>query len=131
MIIENTHYGKRIKVWNDGYSEDWSYHIRNVKTLNSDFERQHPIIDELAKREAKLERKLLLLLFSMENMFREAYAYEERTGNYDSFDKWEKKHNVEFNRYYHDQIHYLIDEIDGISMEYCNRATEDGYSWCF
>lgn len=131
MIVEKTNYGKRIKVWNDGYSDDWTYRIRNVKSLNADFERKHPIIDKLAEREAKLERKLLILLYSMENMLRDTFAYEERTGKYDYFDKWEQKNRLDFNRYYHDRIRELIEEIDGISQEYCWHATEDGYGWCF
>lgn len=127
MIIEKTNYGKRVKVWNDGYSDDWTYEIRNVKVLNSTFERQHPIIEELAEREAKVERKLLLLLFSMENFFRAVYATE----SYELFDKWEDHNRMDFNEWYHHQTHALIDEIDGISSTYCYHATADGYGWCF
>lgn len=129
MIIENTNYGKLVKVWNDGYSDDWSYQIRNVKVLNGWLDEQHPIIEKLAKREAKLERKLLLLLNSMENFFLACYKYEQETGKYDYFAKWEEKHKVDFNRHYHDQIHDLIEEIDGISREYCYYASRDGYCY--
>ncbi len=139
MIIEKTNYGKKIKVWNDlyldegngGYSKEWSYSIRNVRPLNDLFERLHPSIDELEVEEKKLERKLLLLLFSMENVFRAAYEHTLRTGNYDYIFLWEEKNRLEFNRYYHDQIHDLIDAINGISLQYTFNAGNDGYGWCF
>lgn len=127
MIIEKTKYGKRIKVWNDGYSEEWSYQIRNVRVLNGWFEEVHPCIQELEEREAKAERKLMLLLYSMENVFRQAYASNIR----DVFERWEYHNRMDFNRWYHDQVRELIDEINDICQEYCSRASKDGYGWCF
>lgn len=139
MIIEKKPYGKAVKVWNkwgsvdssDGYSEDWTYTFRNVRPLNEWHERLHPSIDELEAEEKKLERKLLLLLFSMENVFRDACDYEARTGESDYMFQWEEKNRLEFNRYYHDQIHDLIDAIDCISLQYTINAGADGYGWSF
>lgn len=127
MIIEKTNYGKLVKVWNDGYPEEWNYQIRNVKVLNGWFDEQHPQMDVLAAREAKIERKLILLLFSMENVFRQVYDSD----NYDVIDTWEAHNRMNFNEWYHDQIRELIDEIDGISSEYCDLALRDGYGWCY
>ncbi len=127
MIIEKTNYGKLVKVWNDGYPDEWGYQIRNVKVLNGWFDEQHPQMDVLAAREAKIERKLILLLFSMENVFRQVYASD----NYDIFRTWEDHNRMNFNEWYHDQIQELIEEIDGISSEYCDLALRDGYGWCY
>lgn len=139
MKIEKKPYGKAVKVWNkwgapdssDGYSDDWTYTFRNVRPLNEWMERLHPCIDELEVEEKRLERKLLLLLFSMENVFRAVCEHEERTGKCDYMFLWEKKNRLDFNRYYHDQIHDLIEEIDNISLVYTIKAGNDGYGWCF
>jgi hypothetical protein len=127
IITNNPRFGKEVKVWNDGYSNDWTYHIRNVKVLNSLFDEVHPKLQELADREARIERKLLLLLFSMENVFRMVYTSDD----YSIFDRWESHNRMNFNRWYHDQIHDLIDEINKISMEYADLAFRDGYGYCF
>lgn len=127
MIIENTNYGKCIRIWNDGYSDEWAYHIKNVKVLNGCYSEIHPCIQELSKRESKIERKLVLLLFSMENVFRLAYSSKTQ----DVFDCWENHNRMEFNCWYHDQINELIDEINSISQEYCIIARNDGYGWCY
>ena len=46
-------------------------------------------------------------------------------------ERWEKHNRLSFNEWFHDQILELIEQIDGISEEYCIHATEDGYGWSY
>lgn len=125
MRIEVTPWGKRIFIINA--ASESSYEIRNVRSLNEWHTRLHPCIDELEKREYKLERKLLILLHQLENCLRE--IYEEPAGVF--IEVWETHNRMSFNEWFHDQARTLIEEIDGIAEEYCIKASEDGYGWSF
>lgn len=121
MRIEVTPWGKRI--WIKNAVDESSYEIRNVRPLNEWHVRLHPCIDELEAREKKLERRLLILLHQLERCIEDAYA--EPCGVF--VERWEKHNRLSFNEWFHDQILELIEQIDGISEEYCIHATEDGY----
>lgn len=133
MIVEKTTYGKSVKIWNDGYSDDWAYHIRNVKVLNSCFDKEdlHPLLDNLSKQEAKNEKRLLKRMQDMEDVFRKAYSSPYSKGNINAFEEWEVKHGKDFNEWFHDGIRNMVDEIDEISRTYVYYATRDGYPYCF
>lgn len=125
MRIEATHWGKRILIRN--YNSESSYEIRNVRPLNELHARLHPCIDELEQIEKKFERKLLILLFQLENCLRG--IYDEPAGAF--IERWENHNRMSFNVWFNDQIRQLIEDIDGISEEYCIHATEDGYGWSY
>ena len=122
MRIEVTPWGKRI--WIRNAADESFYEIRNVRPLNEWHARLHPCIDELEAREKKLERRLLILL---QRCIEDAYA--EPCGMF--VERWEKHNRLSFNEWFHDQIRELIEQIDGISEEYCIHATEDGYGWSY
>lgn len=65
MRIEKTNWGKRIFIKNA--DDESKYEIRNVRSLNDWLARIHPCMDELDAREKKIERRLLILLFQLEN----------------------------------------------------------------
>jgi len=125
MRIEVTPWGKRI--WIRNAADESFYEIRNVRPLNEWYARLHPCIDELEAREKKLERRLLILLHQLERCIEDAYA--EPCGMF--VERWEKHNRLSFNEWFHDQIRELIEQIDGISEEYCIHATEDGYGWSY
>jgi len=125
MRIEVTPWGKRI--WIRNAADESFYEIRNVRPLNEWHARLHPCIDELEAREKKLERRLLILLHQFERCIEDAYA--EPCGMF--VERWEKHNRLSFNEWFHDQIRELIEQIDGISEEYCIHATEDGYGWSY
>lgn len=125
MRIEKTDWGKRIFIKN-AYDES-KYEIRNVRPLNDWHARIHPCIDELEAREKKIERRLLILLFQLENCLKAIYS--EPCGSF--IERWEVHNRLSFNEWFHDQARELIEAIDGISEEYCINATNDGYGWSF
>ena len=125
MRIEATPWGNRI--WIKNAADERSYEIRNVRPLNEWHARLHPCIDDLEDREKKLERRLLILLHQLERCIEDAYA--EPCGVF--IERWEKHNHLSFNEWFHDQIRELIEQIDGISEEYCIHATEDGYGWSY
>ncbi len=125
MRIEATPWGKRI--WIKNAVDESSYEIRNVRPLNELHARLHPCIYELEAREKKLERRLLILLHQLERCIKDIYA--EPCGVF--VERWEKHNRLSFNEWFHDQIRELIEQIDGISEEYCIHATEDGYGWSY
>lgn len=125
MRIEATPWGKRI--WIKNAADESSYEIRNVRPLNEWHARLHPCIDELEAREKKLERRLLILLHQLERCIEDAYAEPCEV----FVKRWEKHNRLSFNEWFHDQILELIEQIDGISEEYCIHATEDGYGWSY
>lgn len=71
MIIQKTNFGIRVIIPETDSNSEFVYNLRQVKTLNESISKKHPIIDELAEREAIITRKFLLRVFSMENVFKE------------------------------------------------------------
>lgn len=125
MRLEVQPWGKRIVIKNAD-SEN-AYEIRNVRSLNEWHARIHPCMDELEYREKKLERRLIILLHQLEHCLSEMYS--EPHGVF--LERWETHNRLSFNEWFHDQIRQLIDDIDGVSEEYCIHATEDGYGWTY
>ncbi len=125
MRIEKTDWGKKIFIKNDDFEQEYS--IRNVRQLNSWLSRIHPCMDELEAREKVIERKLLILLFQLENCLKALYA----DPGFDFIERWEVRNRLMFNEWFSDQIEELINAIDGISGEYCIIAGRDGYGWCY
>lgn len=127
MIVNKTKYGIEVIIPESPANDEFRYRLRQVKTLNSCFSKHHPMIDELAKEEAILTRKFLIRAYSMENVFKEW----TRKGNYK---EWEVRNRMDFNRYYHDELRDLEENIQSISYKYSSYCTEGypnhKYSYC-
>jgi hypothetical protein len=127
MVINKTHYGIEVIIPETDASCEFRFSLRQVKTLNSCFSRHHPIIEELAKEEAKLTRKFLIRAHSMENVFKE-WAVKR------NYQEWEKHNKMDFNEYFHDELGDLEDKIQGISYRYWDYCKRDypyhKYSCC-
>ena len=111
MIIQKTNFGIRVIIPETDSNSEFVYNLRQVKTLNESISKKHPIIDELAEREAIITRKFLLRVFSMENVFKE-WATKR------NYLEWDKHNRMDFNHYYHDELREMEEAINGISFIY-------------
>lgn len=127
MIINRTNYGIEVIIPESSANSEFIYRLRQVKTLNSSFNRHHPMIEELAKEEEILTRKFLLRVHSMENVFNE-WAVKR------NYQEWETHNRMDFNVYYHDELRDLEEKIQGISYRYADYCSEGypyhKYSYC-
>lgn len=122
MVIEKTNWGEIITIPETECSSEFKYYIRSVRRINDDCKYEQALINELEQKEQKARRKLILLAFSMENVFKsipkDAQCYW--------WEKWEAK-NGDFNALYHDRLHELEDEVNSYSFQYANRSK---HGWC-
>lgn len=124
MKITATKYGKDVAIAT--LCDPLHYQVRNVRVLNSCFSRLHPCIAELEKREKKIERKLLLRMFAMENLIQQSIKSDDLY----LIERWEEHNKADFNIFFHDAIRKMIESIDDISMEYATIAFRTGYPYC-
>lgn len=122
MKIEKTDFGKRVYIKNGNFV--WKYTFLNVKVVNASCKRQHPIIEMLAKEERKTERKLLILLHSLE---RSLELYHSSPNKDEWFDEFKRRNRLNFYKWYHSQIDDLIFKIKSYSEKYSVIAQRDGY----
>ena len=120
MKIENTNYGKRVTIEETPNNSEFVYEWRNVRTINGNNPKEQELINELEKGEKKAERKLMILIFSLDNFFKTATSGKE-------CDNWEKNNRMNFNEYYHDQIKTLQEQVNDFSFEYANKSR---HGWC-
>ena len=69
MLVESTNYGLKITIPETGHNSEFVYQVRQVRTLNNNDPREQKLFAELEKGEKTATRRLLLLLWSMENFF--------------------------------------------------------------
>lgn len=132
MQIINTSYGNKIIIPERNWNSEFIYKVRRVKILNQDLD-QHPDIEKLSKEEERLYRKLVLLVFSMDNFFKQVEQVQETKGSKEVsrlFDTWEAHNKKGWNEYFHDGIRFLEEEVNNISFEYADIAREKGFSYC-
>lgn len=125
MNIEKTNFGLRVVIPENKFNSEFTYNLRQVKTLNAGFT-WHPSIHSLSAKEQIITRKFLLLAYSLENFFRSIKSYHD-------FNIWEQHNKANFNEFYHDTLRDLEEEITGISLQYCNNCTQNwpkGFSCC-
>lgn len=120
MKIEKTAYGKRITIPATSNNSEFVYDLRNVRTINRNNPHEQPLLNELERGERIAERRLVILLYSMENFFRTA-------NNAKSYNQWEQHNRMDWNEYYHDQIRTLAEEVNNYSFEYAERSR---HGWC-
>lgn len=118
-------WGEQVVVPETDINSEFTYKWRRVKWINKHGESQtDPCIEALAEKEIPLRRKLMILIHSMENVFKEAARREHP---YMFFNEWERKNRMDFNEWFHDQIRDLKEELDGCSFEYARKSE---YGWC-
>lgn len=132
MQIIETLYGNEIIIPKRKWNSEFTYQVRRVKVLNKDLE-QHPAIEKLSQKEARIYRKLVLLVFSMDNFFKQVEQIQRTKGSKEAsrlFDTWEEHNKMDWNEYFHDGIRFLEEEVNNISFKYADIARVCGYSYC-
>lgn len=132
MQIIETPYGNEIIIPERSWNSEFTYKVRRVKVINK-FERQHPDIEILAKREEKYFRKLAILAFSMDNFFKKLEQTFKEKGQKEAsklFDTWEEHNRMDWNEYFHGNLRQLEEEVNAFSFTYADIAWENGYSYC-
>ena len=125
MKIEMTPWGRIITVPETSGNSEFSYRLREVRKINNNEPHEQELINRLEIPEQKAIRKLTILLFSMENFFKQ--TAEDRKRKCDVFQAWEERNRMDWNEWYHIQADLLEDEINGYSFEYaCNSK----HGWC-
>lgn len=125
MIRKKHWWGEEAVIPETEANSEFTFKWRRVKWINKYGEHNtDPCIEELAEKEIPLRRKLLILIHSMENFFKELEKTDRKR---DLFDEWERKNRMDFNEWFHDQSRRLQEELDGCSFEYARRSE---YGWC-
>ena len=125
MIRKKHWWGEEVIIPETETNSEFTFKWRRVKWINEYGKHEtDPCIEELAKKEIPIRRKLLLLIQSMEFFFKELGKAEKK---YALFEEWERKNRMDFNEWFHDQIRRLQEELDGCSFEYAYRSQ---YGWC-
>lgn len=131
MLVERTNYGLKITIPETGHNSEFTYQVRQVRTLNNNDPREQKLLAELEKGEKTATRRLLLLLWSMENFFNTLpndWAGWWGVNDRSPFEIWEQKNRLDFNEYYHTGARLLIEQIDGFSLTYCDKSR---HGWCY
>lgn len=132
MQIIKTSYGNEIIIPERKWNSEFTYQVRRVKVLNKELE-QHPAIEKLSQKEARIYRKLVLLVFSMDNFFKKLEQTLKEKGQKEAsklFDIWEEHNKMDWNEYFHGNLRQLEDEVNDISFKYADIARGNGYSYC-
>lgn len=124
MIVKKTNYGLEVTIpeQRDEYGQllnsQFTYWLRQVRTINDNDPEEQPLIDRLEKDEKKLTDEFLKLAEEMEKLFTQLRTRED-------WEEWEKEYG-DFNRLYHDRLDNLAYQINGISFRYADESTH-GY----
>lgn len=125
MKIQKTSWGRIITVPETPGNSEFSYHLREVRKINNNEPNEQELINRLEIPEQKAIRKLTILLFSMENFFKQ--TAEDRKRRCDVFQIWEERNRIDWNEWYHTQADALEEEINGYSFEYADKSK---HGWC-
>lgn len=124
MKTEHTNYGLKVTLPATEHTSEFVYQIRLVRTLNKDIPEEEKLIARLEKREKPILRKLMRRIRSMWIFF----SSIKNPGPGGDFDKWESSHGIEWNKYFHDAIDDMIEKLNGICKEFCEKS-QHGWSY--
>ena len=125
MKIEITSWGRIITIPETSVNSEFSFRLREVRKINNNEPHEQELINRLEVSEQKAIRKLTILLFSMENFFKQIAGDQKKECNV--FQTWEERNGMDWNEWYHRQADALEEEINGYSFEY---ADESKHGWC-
>ena len=125
MKTEITSWARIITIPETSVNSEFSFRLREVRKINSNEPHEQELINRLEVSEQKAIRKLTILLFSMENFFKQ--VAEERNKESDVFKTWEERNGMDWNEWYHRQADALEEEINGCSFEYADKSK---HGWC-
>ena len=125
MKIEITSWGRIITIPETSVNSEFSFRLREVRKINNNEPREQELINRLEVSEQKAIRRLTILLFSMENFFKQ--IAKDRKGDCNAFHIWEERNGMDWNEWYHRQADALEEEINGYSFEYADKSK---HGWC-
>ena len=125
MKIESTSWGRIITIPETQVNSEFSFRLREVRKINNNEPREQELINRLELSEQKAIRRLTILLFSMENFFKQIAKDKKRGCNV--FQTWEERNGMDWNEWYHRQADALEEEINGYSFEYADKSK---HGWC-
>ena len=125
MKIEITSWGRIITIPETSVNSEFSFRLREVRKINNNEPREQELINRLEVSEQKAIHRLTILLFSMENFFKQ--IAEEKNKESDVFKTWEERNGMDWNEWYHRQADALEEEINGCSFEYADKSK---HGWC-
>ena len=125
MKIEITSWGRIITIPETSVNSEFSFRLREVRKINNNEPHEQELINRLEVSEKKAIRKLTILLFSMENFFKQIAKDKKRVCNV--FQTWEERNRMDWNEWYHRQADALEEEINGYSFEYADKSK---HGWC-
>lgn len=99
-------------------NSEFSYPLRQVRTINDNDPDEQPLINALEKREKRDTAKFLKLAKEMEQLFKQLRTPAD-------WQAWEDAHG-DFNRLYHDRLDELSEKINGYSFTYAEHS-KHGY----
>lgn len=117
MEITRTTWGEIVTIPATENNTDFSYDLRSVRRINNNDPEEQELLAELEPKEQRARRKFLILAHSMEQFFRTL-----SDGSCRHFDEWEKKNKMDWNEWYHWQLHDLEEEVNSFSFEYARRS---------
>lgn len=124
MDITKTNYGLLVTIPEqhdtngDLLNSEFTYQLRQVRTINDNDPDEQPLINALEKGEKRDTAKFLKLAGEMEQLFKQLKTRED-------WQAWEDEHG-DFNRLYHDRIDELAEKINGYSFTYAEHS-KHGY----
>ena len=125
MKIETTSWGRIITIPETSVNSEFSFRLREVRKINNNEPREQELINHLEVSEQKAIRRLTILLFSMENFFKQIAKDKKRGCNV--FQTWEERNRMDWNEWYHRQADALEEEVNGYSFEYAGKSK---HGWC-
>lgn len=120
MIVKKTGYGLEVTIpeQRDEYGQllnsQFTYCLRQVRTINQNDPNEQPLIDRLEKDEKELTDEFLKLAEKMEKLFTQLRTRED-------WEEWEKEHG-DFNILYHDRLDNLAYRINNFSFLYADQS---------
>jgi hypothetical protein len=124
MEIKKTNWGEIVTIPETEINSEFTYHLRSVRRINNNNPYEQELINELEPKEKKARRKFLILAKSMEYFFK---TIPEIRGCICIFDEWERKNKMNWNDWFHGQLHELEEEVNSYSFEYASRSE---HGWC-
>ena len=124
MEVTKTSYGLLVTIPEqhdtngDLLNSEFTYQLRQVRTLNDNDPDEQPLINALEKGEKRDTTTFLKLAEEMERLFQGLRTREE-------WQTWEDAHG-DFNRLYHDRLDELAEKINDYSFTYAEHS-KHGY----
>lgn len=122
MEIIKTSWGEIVVIPETRNNSEFVYYLRSVRKINNNDPYEQDLINELEPAEKRARRRFLILAKSMEYFFQ---TITDGTSNV--FAEWERKNKMDWNDWFHGQLHELEEKVNSFSFDY---AYQSKHGWC-